>query len=40
MKADGALAVADAPQDTETPDVPAQGDEPQDGAVDSRADQR
>ena len=40
VKADGALAVADAPQDTETPDVPAQGDEPQDGAVDSRADQR
>ena len=43
VKADGALAVADAPQDTETPDVPAepgQGDEPQDGTVGSRADQR
>ena len=43
LKADGALAVADAPQDTETPDVPAepgQGDEPQDGTVGSRADQR
>ncbi|HZC09934.1 MAG TPA: signal peptidase II [Mycobacterium sp.] len=40
---DDALAVADAPQDTETPDVPAegaQGDEPQDGTVGSRADQR
>ncbi len=37
------IAVADAPQDTETPDVPAepgQGDEPQDGTVGSRADQR
>ena len=43
VRADGALAVADAAQDTETPDVPAeaaQGDEPQDGAVGSRADQR
>jgi signal peptidase II len=43
LKADGALAVADAQQDTETPDVPAepgQGDEPQDGTVGSRADQR
>ena len=44
VKADGALAVADAPQDTETPDVPAepgQGDEPQDGTVGrSTADQR
>jgi signal peptidase II len=43
VEADGALAVADAPQDTETPDVPAepgQGDEPQDGTVGSRADQR
>ena len=43
VKADGALAVADAPQDTETPDAPAepgQGDEPQDGTVGSRADQR
>ena len=43
VKADGALAVADAAQDTETPDVPAepgQGDEPQDGTVGSRADQR
>ena len=44
VKADDALAVADAPQDTETPDVPpaegAPGDEPQDGTVGSRADQR
>jgi signal peptidase II len=43
MKADDALAVADAPQDTETPDMPAEGapgDEPQDGTVGSRADQR
>jgi len=43
VKADDALAVADAPQDTETPDVPAEGapgDEPQDGTVGSRADQR
>jgi signal peptidase II len=39
---DDALAVADAPQDTETPDMPAegaQGDEPQDGTVGSTADQ-
>ena len=39
---DDALAVADAPQDTETPDAPAegaQGDEPQDGTVGSTADQ-
>jgi signal peptidase II len=43
VKADDALGVADAPQDTETPDVPAEGapgDEPQDGTVGSRADQR
>jgi hypothetical protein len=43
VKADDALAVADAPQDTEMPDVPAErapGDEPQDGTVGSRADQR
>jgi signal peptidase II len=43
VKADDALAVADAPQDTETPDVPVdpgQGDEPQDGTIGSRADQR
>jgi signal peptidase II len=43
VKADDALGVADAPQDTEMPDVPAegaQGDEPQDGTVGSRADQR
>jgi signal peptidase II len=39
---DDALAVADAPQDTKTPDMPAegaQGDEPQDGTVGSTADQ-
>jgi signal peptidase II len=41
-KADGALDVADAPENTETPDTPAeaaQGDEPQDGSVGSRTDQ-
>jgi signal peptidase II len=42
VKGDGALDVADAPKDTESPQAPAeasQGDEPQDGAVGSRADQ-
>ena len=42
-KADDALDVADAPESTEIPDVPAEdveGDEPQDGAVGSKADQR
>jgi len=43
VKADGALDVADAPEDIETPQAPAeaaQGDEEQDGTVSSRADQR
>jgi len=43
VKADGALDVADAPEDIETPHAPAeaaQGDEEQDGTVSSRADQR
>jgi signal peptidase II len=42
VKLDDARDVADAPEDTETPDAPAeaaQGDEPQDGTVGSRADQ-
>jgi len=43
VKADGAPDVADAPEDIETPQAPAeaaQGDEEQDGTVSSRADQR
>jgi signal peptidase II len=42
-KADDALDVAEAPEDTETPAEPVEGvdgDEPQDGAVGSKADQR
>jgi len=42
-KAEDGLDVADAPEDTETPAEPAEGvdgDEPQDGAVGSKADQR